>query len=196
MFTDSLLFLQRPLSRFNSYVLALCGNLAWMILMLMVAVVFLQVIFRYVFNNALAWPDEAARFLMLWMIGLIAPSSYHSSGFVAIDMIPRMMPEKLFWLLSSFILILSSFVLFTCIYYGWKHTTGFGGNFNSASLKIPLDWFELGTFRVKLRFMYASLLLGVILLIFVNIELILISVLKFLNPNTNIGINKKTSNEE
>ncbi len=196
IFTSSLLFLQRPISRFNTFVLALCGNFAWMSLVLMVAVVFLQVIFRYVFNNALAWPDEAARFLMLWMIGLIAPSSYRSGGFVSIDMFPRMMPEKTASILSTFISILSSFVLFTCIYFGWKHTAGFAGNFDSSSLKIPLDWIGLGTFKVKLRFMYASLLLGVFLLVVVNIELILISFLKFLNPNINLDINNKIVNRE
>jgi len=33
----------------------------------MVIVILLQVFFRYVLNNALPWPDELARFLMLWM---------------------------------------------------------------------------------------------------------------------------------
>ncbi len=39
----------------------------------MVVCILIQVFFRYVLNNALPWPDEAARFLMLWMTGFIAP---------------------------------------------------------------------------------------------------------------------------
>ncbi|MBT3717272.1 MAG: TRAP transporter small permease subunit [Deltaproteobacteria bacterium] len=148
-----------------------------MALMLMVAVVFLQVICRYAFDNALAWPDEAARFLMLWMTGLVAPSSYRSGGFVAIDMFPRMMPEKQALILSIFILLISSFVLLTCVYFGWHHTVGFGGNFNSSSLKLPLDWIGLVVIKVKLRYMYASLFFGVVLLLLVNIELIFVSVI-------------------
>ena len=34
---------------------------------LMVLAILIQVFFRYALNNALPWPDEAARFLMLWM---------------------------------------------------------------------------------------------------------------------------------
>ncbi|MDA9735148.1 TRAP transporter small permease subunit, partial [SAR116 cluster bacterium] len=51
-------------------------NLAWIAIFLMVIVILLQVFFRYVLNNALPWPDELARFLMLWMTGFIAPSAY------------------------------------------------------------------------------------------------------------------------
>lgn len=58
-----------------------------MALSVMVAVIILQVFFRYALNSSLPWPDEAARFLMLWMTGLIAPSAYRWGGFVAIDII-------------------------------------------------------------------------------------------------------------
>ena len=59
----------------------------------MVFVILLQVCFRYLFNNALPWPDEAARFCMLWMTGLIAPAAYRVGGFVTIDMLGRALPR-------------------------------------------------------------------------------------------------------
>ena len=65
-----MLLVLRALSVLNSAVLGLGRQIAWMALGLMVVVILLQVVFRYIFNNALAWPDEAARFLMLWMTGL------------------------------------------------------------------------------------------------------------------------------
>ena len=37
---------------------------------LMVLAILIQVFFRYVLNSALPWPDEAARFMMLWLTGL------------------------------------------------------------------------------------------------------------------------------
>lgn len=33
---------------------------------LMVIIIFVQVVFRYFFNNALAWPEEIARYLFCW----------------------------------------------------------------------------------------------------------------------------------
>ena len=56
---------------------------------LMVVAILIQVFFRYVLNNALPWPDEAARFCMLWMTGLMAPTAFRTGGFVAIDMLVR-----------------------------------------------------------------------------------------------------------
>ena len=56
---------------------------------LMVLAILIQVFFRYVLNNALPWPDEAARFMMLWLTGLMAPTAYRRGGFVAIDMAVR-----------------------------------------------------------------------------------------------------------
>ena len=69
---------------------------------------------------------------------------------------------------------------------GWKHTMGFGGNFDSSSLKIPLDWFGGESMRVKLRYMYGSLLVGVILLLAVTVELILRNLIMVLDPDQDL----------
>ena len=156
-----------------SWVLAAGRALAWMSLALMVVVILVQVVARYVFNNALPWPDEAARFLMLWMTGLAAPSAYRWGGFVAIDMLPAALPRISAHLLTLALLVMSAMVLWIAIGFGWKHTMGFGGNFNSSSLVVPLDWIGGEAVKVKLRYMYGSLLVCVFLLLVVNLELVL-----------------------
>ena len=60
----------------------------------MVVAILIQVFFRYILNNALPWPDEAARFCMLWMTGLMAPTAFRNGGFVAIDVIDSMLSSK------------------------------------------------------------------------------------------------------
>jgi TRAP-type C4-dicarboxylate transport system permease small subunit len=62
---------------------------------LMVLIIMLQVVFRYILGNALAWPDEGARFLMLWMTALIAPTAYRWGGFVSIEMVKDLLPARL-----------------------------------------------------------------------------------------------------
>lgn len=163
----------RVLAAFNTVLLRIGRNIAWVALALMVLVILAQVFFRYVLNNALAWPDEAARFLMLWMTGLVAASAYRWGGFVAIDMIPAALPDKLGHILNLVLLFVALCVILVGINFGWGHTMGFGGNFDSSSLRIPLDWFGGEMVRVKLRYMYASLFVGMCLLFLVNIELIL-----------------------
>jgi len=163
----------RPLAWANTYILRAGRQVAWVALALMVAVILAQVFFRYVLNNALAWPDEAARFLMLWMTALMAPSAMRWGGFVSIDMVPRALRRVPGLILKLALLVLSLMVLLLAIGHGYNHAFGFGGNFNSSSLRLPLDWIGFEAIRVKLRYMYASLFLGVILLTSVTIELIL-----------------------
>ena len=57
-----LLSLMNPLERFNRLVGWIGSYLSILALALMVLIILLQVFRRYVMNNALPWPDEAARF--------------------------------------------------------------------------------------------------------------------------------------
>ena len=96
------------------------------------------------------------------------------------------MKQQFHLLLLLLLLILSTLVLVIAIQFGWKHTMGFGGNFNSSSLKIPLDWFGGEAVRVKLRYMYGSLLFGMIMMLSINIELILRSVVLLFSPDAEL----------
>jgi len=54
-------------------------------LALMTAIILLQVFCRYVLNSPLAWPEEIARFLMVWMAFLAAPYAYREGLFVRLE---------------------------------------------------------------------------------------------------------------
>ena len=79
-----LLAVLAPLSFVNEHLLRLVRGIGAVAMALMVVAILIQVFFRYVLNNALPWPDEAARFFMLWMTGLMAPTAFRRGGFVAI----------------------------------------------------------------------------------------------------------------
>ena len=68
-----LLSLMNPLERFNRLVGWIGSYLSILALALMVFIIRLQVFFSYVLNNTLPWLDAAARFLILWLTGLMAP---------------------------------------------------------------------------------------------------------------------------
>lgn len=67
-------------------------GLAWILVTLMVASILLQVFMRYVLNNALPWPEEAARALMIWMMALVAAPALRKGDFVAITLLPDSLP--------------------------------------------------------------------------------------------------------
>lgn len=162
-----------PLQLWNDTVLKVGRWIAVVAIALMVIAILIQVFYRYVLNNALPWPDEAARFAMLWMTGLIAPTALRRGGFVAIDMVVEALPKRLGAILSLFLLLLSALVLGFGVMIGWGEVTGFGGTFNTAALYVPtsLDFSEW--YRVPRWWMFLSLFVGVVLMFIVNLELIL-----------------------
>ncbi|MBD0866020.1 MAG: TRAP transporter small permease [Rhodobacteraceae bacterium] len=146
----------------------------------MVIAILIQVFFRHVLNNALPWPDEAARFCMLWMTGLMAPEAFRRGGFVAIDMVPRLLSALLGNLLNLFLLLLSLIVLVVAIQIGWAEVTGFGGRFATAALYVPISLDFDVWYRVPRSWMMMSIFVGGVLLASVNIELILRAIVSLL----------------
>ncbi len=163
----------RLLALINSALLAVGRQVSVVLIGLMVFAILLQVFFRYVLNNALPWPDEAARFMMLWMTGLVAPTAYRRGGFVAIDMLVLMLPRVVASLLNMFLLIIALLVLVTAVKIGWGEVTGFGGRFKTAALWLPTNVSFTEWFRVPRSWMMASLLVGVTLMTSVTVEMIL-----------------------
>ncbi|MGA9411712.1 MAG: TRAP transporter small permease [Roseobacter sp.] len=176
----ALLVLLTPLRLANEAALAVGRAIGVVAVALMVVAILVQVFFRYALNNALPWPDEAARFCMLWMTGLMAPTAFRRGGFVAIDTLVQLLPRTLAAGLSLLLLCLSLGVLLVAVQIGWSEVTGFAGRFATASLYVPTDLSFENWFRVPRSWMMASLLVGIILLISVNIELILRSIVRLL----------------
>ena len=167
-----LIFIMQVLCKFNNFILRICRNLGVLAVILMVVAILIQVFFRYILNNALPWPDEAARFCMLWMTGLMAPTAFRRGGFVAIDFINQFIPSIINVILSMVLLLLSLLVLITSVQIGYAEVTGFGGRFATASLYIPLSIDLQNWYRIPRSWMMMSLLIGCVLLILVNLELI------------------------
>jgi TRAP-type C4-dicarboxylate transport system permease small subunit len=161
----------------NALLLKVGRGIGMIAIVFMVAAILIQVVARYIFNNALPWPDEAARFCMLWMAGLMAPTAFRRGSFVALDMISGFMSRRVAALLGLVLLLISILILIVAVQIGWKEVTGFGGRFATASLYLPT--FE-GWYRVPRSWMMLSLLVGIILLICVNVELILRSLVTLL----------------
>jgi len=181
-----ILLIFNTLQIFNSFILRIGRQLAWVAIFLMVIVILLQVFFRYVLNNALPWPDELARFLMLWMTGFIAPSAYRWGGFVSIDMLPQFLPKLIENILMLFLLSLSLAILVIGFKLGLQHIK-IGWIFESSSIKIPFQLFGGKQQAIKLAWMYMSLPVGIFLLILVNIELILKKILLLFNKDLKLS---------
>ena len=201
-----LLAILRPLAAAITAILAVARWLAIALLGIMVLVILTQIVFRYVLGDALNWTEEAARFGMLWMTGLMAPVAYRRGGFVAIDMLERALPRAGAAILVLALALVSLGVMAYALPLASAHVQS-GCLFRSSTLWLPftlefsvpilpealggLDLtlctsaspaltVEPGWTKMPLAVMYASLYVGLQLLILVNLELILRTVIGLL----------------
>jgi len=166
-----------PFQIWNDIVLRIGWWVAVFAIGLMVLSILLQVFFRYVLGSPLAWSEEAARFCMLWMTGFMAPLAYRQGGFVAIEMLIRFLPARVGEVLSFLLLVIALVVVVVALPIGWGEVTGFSSKFATASLYYPN--FQGEWVKVPRAWMMWSLLVGVALLLTVNIELMLRSIISF-----------------
>ena len=162
-----------PVERINNVVLAVGRIIAVAALAIMVCLILGQVFFRYILNDAPNWTEEGARFGMLWMTGLMAPLAYRMGGFVGIDMLGRALPRMVAGILGLVLMVITMWVLLVAWERGLNnHLDTISGRGCSSSLRWPFG-IEIGKCGEKFqnRFQYASLWVGVNLLILVNLEL-------------------------
>ena len=174
---ELLLAATRLLGQANAAALAVGRWLGALCVGAMVVIILVQVIYRYGLQNALPWTEEASRFLMLWMTGLMAPTAYRRGGFVGIDMVLLLLPRMAAALLSLLLLFLSGVLLWVGMRIGWAEVMGLGGRFALPSVSVPTS-LDLSTWMsIPRGWMMASLAVGVTAMFIVNIELVLRSLI-------------------
>lgn len=60
----------------------------------MVILIFMQVVLRFVFNHALNWTEEAARYLMIWCTGFGISASVRVGANIGIQAIVDALPQR------------------------------------------------------------------------------------------------------
>lgn len=168
-----LLIATAVLSRINGPVLALGRWLGAAMMGVMVVVILIQVFFRYVLNDALPWTEEFSRFLMLWMVSIMAPTAFRHGGFVSIDTVRQFLPARGAAVLNIVLFSVSAVVLWWAIGIGWNEVTGIGGRFAMPSMMVPTSLDFSTWMKVPRAWMMASLATGVTMMFSVNIELLL-----------------------
>lgn len=175
-----LIGLSRLLARINATTLALGCWLGAACVLMMVVIIITQVFFRYVLGSALAWPEEASRFLMLWSAGLMIGTAYRRGGFVAIELLVVLLPRLLRHLLTLTLLALALVILWKAWNIGLKEVTGLAGRFTTDSLSLPTSLDFSTWFRVPKSWQMTSMLVGIAALIVITFELMLREVIALL----------------
>ena len=88
-----------------------------MILVAIVVVTFVQVLFRYIFHLSLAWSEELARYLFLWLASLASAYAFKTRSHFALRFIVNRFGKKLQNTMGSLVSLIV--VLFLAIFI-WK----------------------------------------------------------------------------
>lgn len=59
-----------------------------------VILIFIQVIFRYLFNNSLNWTEELAKYLFVWMTFIGSASAFKDQIHIGVDFFVELLPEQ------------------------------------------------------------------------------------------------------
>jgi TRAP-type C4-dicarboxylate transport system permease small subunit len=59
------------------------------------SILFLQVVLRYVFNTGLPWPEEAARYVMIWVTMLAGSLLIRDEQLIAVDFFDKYWPPHM-----------------------------------------------------------------------------------------------------
>ncbi len=106
---------------------------------LMVAVIFIQIIMRYVFNNSLSWSEELGRFVFEWLtwigLSLGARVGQHIRISLLVDRLPSNAAQTANIISEIIVIIICGLT----IYYGVELSKMFAGS-RFTTIKISLAW--------------------------------------------------------
>jgi len=106
---------------------------------IMVIVVLLQVIFRYLLNNALPWPEELARFLMVWIAMIGASVAWRRKQHIGVIFLMKRLPLSMQRLINQFWLFIISIFLFVLVIRGFE-MAWFVRKQVSPALQLSMFW--------------------------------------------------------
>lgn len=129
--------------------------------MAMIAIIiFAQVIFRYVFKNALSWSEELCVYIEVWIIFLTAGYALGKGQHICADFVVQYLPKNVKFFLSKVNSVM--FIIFSVfsVRYSWIFLI------NEKAQKMS-------SMQVSKSYVYVSLLVGAAIMLFYSILLLL-----------------------
>jgi len=120
------------------------GGVIGLLLALMVALVFSNVVARYFLNSSIAWSEELSRFMLIWLAFLGSVLAYVRNEHLGLDILIIVLPFKI----SRMVLVLANVLVIIAIGIilagGWSITAHtFSSGWTSPALAIPYGFVYL-----------------------------------------------------
>lgn len=106
----------------------------------MTAIVFAQVVFRYVLASPLVWSEELARYLFVWVTMIGAAMAVRTGLHYGLDILVKPLPRPLTALAGLLGSAIIMTVAVTLVWQGLRESAGATRHF-ASSLEISMAWF-------------------------------------------------------
>lgn len=112
---------------------------ARLMLIFIAAILFIQVMLRYFFVYSLPWPEEASRYLIIWVVMLAGSLLVKDEQLVTVDFLDKLWPRKLIVYRNVLFRLLLAFLLAVLFWQGIDLAT-FSANRTTTALQISWFW--------------------------------------------------------
>ncbi|MBN2060800.1 MAG: TRAP transporter small permease [Deltaproteobacteria bacterium] len=155
------------LSRLSNILENICRSAAGILMLAMAALVFAEVINRYLFSSSYEFVPVISSWFMVWMTYFMLGAIMKTRQHISIDILPSLIPgNRLFYLLAFFDLVSIIFSLVLC--YGALKYDLMVMKTNLHSISVP---------GIPIWIVRLSVPLGGIFLLFFSIEHLIVDVL-------------------
>lgn len=105
----------------------------------MVLVVFFNVVSRYYLDASLAWSEEVARFMLVWLVFLGAVLAYQKDEHLGLDILVKQLPRRVGAAVGVATDLLVIFAIGLLIYGGYSMAVD-SWEWEAATVPIPLGY--------------------------------------------------------
>ena len=108
-------------------------------LAIITSVTLTQIFYRYVLGNALDWPEEVARYALIWMVLLSFNIIAQEDKNIAVTIVSKKIPDNIKYFIDILLEILKLLFAAMLIYHGYQKTK-IGWMITSPALQIKRAW--------------------------------------------------------
>lgn len=141
------------MSRFDSLLTTVNRHLIVWMMGLMVAMVFVNVVLRYLFDYSLLWAEELSRYLMIWATFLGSGLLFRQGAHIAVDNLQDYVPGRFGMAIRAAIVVVLISFFVSMIYIG--------------TVYVSDQWHQITPVtRISVGAVYAALPVGFILMLY------------------------------
>lgn len=114
------------------------STIARLLMIIVASMLIVQVVLRYLFSYSLPWPEEAARYVMIWVVMLSGSLLVKDNQLVSVDFFDSLWSPK--WLVyrNAVFRALLAILLFLMAKHGWDQAYI---SINRTTTALQISWF-------------------------------------------------------